>query len=146
MLRVPLFQKVSLTACGCRFFSQATGPLAGIRILDLSRILAGPSATQLMADMGAEVLKVEAPKSGDDTRRYAPPFLQKSHTRTGADDSEVAAYFASCNRNKYSIAVDFKKEEGQDVVKRLMKSADVVIENFKPGGLKKYALDYESQG
>jgi crotonobetainyl-CoA:carnitine CoA-transferase CaiB-like acyl-CoA transferase len=91
--------------------------------------------------MGAEVLKVEQPKSGDDTRRYAPPFLQK---RSGGDaDSDVASYFASCNRNKYSVAVDFKKKEGQDVVKKLLAGADVLIENFKPGGLAKYGLAYD---
>eukprot|EP00746_Dinoflagellata_sp_MGD_P003824 gnl/MRDRNA2_/MRDRNA2_107411_c0_seq1.p1 gnl/MRDRNA2_/MRDRNA2_107411_c0~~gnl/MRDRNA2_/MRDRNA2_107411_c0_seq1.p1 ORF type:complete len:854 (-),score=181.62 gnl/MRDRNA2_/MRDRNA2_107411_c0_seq1:438-2999(-) len=129
---------------GLRFFSEkATGPLAGLRVVDLSRILAGPSGTQLLADMGAEVLKVEQPKTGDDTRRYAPPFLQLGHTRTGGEDSDVAAYFASCNRNKYSIAVDFKKKEGQDVVKKLLEEADVLIENFKPGGLAKYGLAYD---
>jgi len=132
-----------LAAYGLKCFSSATGPLAGLRVVDLSRILAGPSATQLMADMGAEVLKVETPKSGDDTRRYAPPFLQKGHTRTGGQDSDVAAYFASCNRNKYSIAVNFKTKEGQDVVKKLLESADVLIENFKPGGLKKFGLGYD---
>lgn len=116
-----------------------TGPLAGLRILDLSRILAGPSATMLMADMGAEVIKVEAPKSGDDTRRYAPPFLQKGPK----EDSDVAAYFSSCNRNKYSVAVDFKTKEGQDVVKHLLQNSDVLIENFKAGGLAKYGLGYD---
>lgn len=93
----------------------------------------------LLADMGAEVIKVEAPKSGDDTRRYAPPFLQKSP----GEDSDVAAYYTSCNRNKYSVAVDFKKTEGQDVIKQLLQSSDVVIENFKTGGLSKYGLGYE---
>lgn len=131
------------TACGHRFYADATGPLNGLRILDLSRVLAGPSATQLLADMGAEVLKVEQPKTGDETRRYAPPFLQKAHTRDGGDDSDVAAYFASCNRNKYSVAVDFKKKEGQDVIKKLLTGSDVLIENFKPGGLKKYGLAYD---
>jgi crotonobetainyl-CoA:carnitine CoA-transferase CaiB-like acyl-CoA transferase len=90
--------------------------------------------------MGAEVIKVEQPKSGDDTRRYAPPFLQYNQIQGG--DSEVAAYFASCNRNKYSVAVDFKKKEGQDVVKEMLKTADIVIENFKAGGLAKYGLAY----
>jgi len=148
LCKAPIGRRI--TACGHRFFSECvstptpTGPLSGLRVLDLSRILAGPSATQMLADMGAEVLKVEQPKSGDDTRRYAPPFLQKGHTRDGGEDSEVAAYFASCNRNKYSVAVDFKKKEGQDVVKRLLQDADVLIENFKPGGLAKYGLDYES--
>jgi crotonobetainyl-CoA:carnitine CoA-transferase CaiB-like acyl-CoA transferase len=93
----------------------------------------------MLADMGAEVIKVEQPKSGDDTRRYAPPFLSKSKK----EDSEVAAYFASCNRNKYSIAVDFKKKEGQEVVKELLQGADVLIENFKAGGLAKYGLGYD---
>lgn len=125
-------------------FVKATGPLSGLRVVDLSRILAGPSATQLLADMGAEVIKMEQPKSGDDTRRYAPPFLQKCLPKDGNPDSDVAAYFASCNRNKYSVAVDFKKEDGQEVIKTLLKSADVLIENFKPGGLAKYGLDYPS--
>lgn len=141
-----------LTICGRKFFSegkhiQATGPLAGVRVLDLSRILAGPSGTQMLADMGAEVLKVEAPKTGDDTRRYAPPYLQKTMTNPdspdGGEDSDVAAYFSSCNRNKYSIAIDFKKKEGQDVIKKLLEGADVLIENFKPGGLAKYGLAYD---
>lgn len=129
-----------LSSYGRNFAAAATGPLSGLRIVDLSRILAGPSATQMLADMGAEVIKVESPKSGDDTRRYAPPYLQKM--QGGESDSEVAAYYASCNRNKYSVAVDFKKKEGQEVVKRLMESADVVIENFKAGGLAKYGLAY----
>lgn len=134
---------------GNRFFSDAanwppaSGPLSGLRVVDLSRILAGPSGTQLLADMGAEVLKVETPKTGDDTRRYAPPYLQKGHSRDGGDDSDVAAYFSSCNRNKYSVAVNFKKEEGQEVIKKMLKTADVLIENFKPGGLKKYGLSYD---
>jgi malyl-CoA/(S)-citramalyl-CoA lyase len=135
-----------LNVCGRKLFAtftEATGPLAGVRVVDLSRILAGPSATQMLADMGAEVLKVEQPKSGDDTRRYAPPFLQKGHSRDGGEDSDVAAYFSSCNRNKYSIAVDFKKKEGQDVVKRMLEDADVLIENFKPGGLAKYGLSFD---
>merc|ERR1719379_2092483 len=92
----------------------------------------------MLGDLGAEVLKVEQPKSGDDTRRYAPPFMQK---KTG-EDSDVAAYYSSCNRNKYSIALDFKKKEGVEVVKKLLEDADVLIENFKPGGLAKYGLGY----
>jgi len=134
----------NVSKCRPRFFADAvwppaSGPLAGIRVVDLSRILAGPSGTQLLADMGAEVLKVETPKSGDDTRRYAPPYLQKAKE----EDSDVAAYFSSCNRNKYSVAVNFKKEEGQEVIKEMLKTADVLIENFKPGGLKKYGLSYD---
>merc|ERR1719379_1789037 len=92
----------------------------------------------MLGDLGAEVLKVEQPKSGDDTRRYAPPFMQK---KTG-EDSDVAAYYSSCNRNKYSIALDFKKKEGVEVVKKLLEDADVVIENFKSGGLAKYGLSF----
>merc|ERR1719428_1240648 len=117
----------SLTMCGRKFSTAATGPLAGLRIVDLSRILAGPSATQMLADMGAEVIKVEQPKSGDDTRRYAPPFLPMSDE----EDSDVAAYFSSCNRNKYSVAIDFTKPEGQEVVRHLLEESDVLIENFK---------------
>jgi len=129
-----------LSRCDLRAFaSAATGPLSGLRILDLSRILAGPSSTMLLADMGAEVIKVEAPKTGDDTRRYAPPFLQKKQ----GEDSDVAAYYSSCNRNKYSVAVDFKKKEGQDVIKQLLESSDILIENFKTGGLSKYGLGYD---
>ncbi|CAE7248809.1 unnamed protein product [Symbiodinium natans] len=131
--------RLATSRCFSLSTGPATGPLSGLRILDLSRILAGPSATMLMADMGAEVIKVEAPKSGDDTRRYAPPFLQKGP----GEDSDVAAYFSSCNRNKYSVAVDFKTKEGQDVVKHLLQSSDVVIENFKAGGLAKYGLGFD---
>merc|ERR1719356_1256024 len=130
MLRVLQVQVPSmhrLVLCTRQLSATATGPLAG------------PSATQMLADMGAEVIKVEQPKSGDDTRRYAPPFLQKET----AKDSDVAAYFASCNRNKYSVAVDFKKKEGQEVVKKLLEGVDVLIENFKPGGLAKYGLAYD---
>mmetsp|Transcript_99649 Transcript_99649/g.302583 ORF Transcript_99649/g.302583 Transcript_99649/m.302583 type:complete len:549 (-) Transcript_99649:143-1789(-) len=128
-----------LSPCGFRRFSAApTGPLAGLRILDLSRILAGPSATMLLGDMGATVVKVERPKSGDDTRRYAPPFLQKNV----GEDSDIAAYFSSCNRNKHSIALNFTTPEGQAVIKRLLQDSHVLIENFKTGTLDKYGLGY----
>mmetsp|Transcript_29139 Transcript_29139/g.67060 ORF Transcript_29139/g.67060 Transcript_29139/m.67060 type:complete len:522 (-) Transcript_29139:71-1636(-) len=115
---------------------QPTGPLAGLKVLDLSRILAGPSATMLMGDMGATIIKVERPKAGDDTRRYAPPYLQK----TDGVDSEIAAYFSSCNRNKFSVALNFTTKEGQAIIKRLLSQADVVVENFKTGTLDKYGL------
>mmetsp|Transcript_31828 Transcript_31828/g.94779 ORF Transcript_31828/g.94779 Transcript_31828/m.94779 type:complete len:547 (-) Transcript_31828:480-2120(-) len=126
---------------GLRCFAAqaATGPLAGLRVLDLSRILAGPSATMLMGDMGATIVKVERPKSGDDTRRYAPPYLQKNV----GEDSEIAAYFSSCNRNKNSIALNFTTAEGQKVIRRLLDSSEVLIENFKTGTLSKYGLGYE---
>ena len=114
-------------------------PLHGIRVLELARILAGPWVGQTLADLGADVVKVERPGAGDDTRAWGPPFVK------GADGEQLsAAYFHSCNRGKRSIAVDFETPEGQAVVRRLAQHADVVVENFKVGGLKKYGLDHES--
>ncbi len=115
-------------------------PLSGIRVLDLSRILAGPWAAQTLADLGAEVIKVERPSSGDDTRAWGPPFLNDVHTGERAD----AAYFMTCNRGKQSITVDFTQEEGAQLLKTLVQKCDILIENFKVGGLKKYGLDYAS--
>lgn len=112
-------------------------PLAGLRVLELARILAGPWAGQVLADLGAEVIKVERPGTGDDTRGWGPPFIETSEGR-------AAAYFHSCNRGKKSVAIDFESLEGRDLVRRLALSSDVVIENFKVGGLKKYGLDAES--
>jgi crotonobetainyl-CoA:carnitine CoA-transferase CaiB-like acyl-CoA transferase len=109
-------------------------PLEGIRVIELARILAGPWAGQTLADLGADVIKVEAPE-GDDTRRWGPPFIE-------AGDETTAAYFHATNRGKRSITCDFRTVEGQDVVRRLIADADVVIENFKVGGLQKYGLDY----
>lgn len=111
-------------------------PLDGIRVIELARILAGPWAGQTLADLGADVIKVEAPE-GDDTRRWGPPFLEVGGERT-------AAYFHSANRGKRGITCDFRTPEGQEVVRRLVADADVVIENFKVGGLAKYGLDWES--
>ena len=116
------------------------GPLHGIRILDLTRILAGPWATQNLADLGAEVIKIEKPGSGDDTRRMGPPFIRDSVT--GADID--AAYFLACNRNKESVALDIATPEGRDLVRALAAKCDVLIENYKFGGLAKYGLDYAS--
>ena len=117
----------------------STPPLAGIRVLELARILAGPWAGQLLADLGADVIKVENPDGGDDTRKWGPPFV------TGADGENLsAAYYHSTNRGKRSIALDFSTPEGADVVRRIASSCDVMIENFKLGGLKKYGLDYDS--
>lgn len=114
-------------------------PLAGIRVLELARVLAGPWAGQMLADMGADVIKVENPEGGDDTRAWGPPFVE------GADGENLsAAYYHSTNRGKRSIAVDLKTEEGQAIIRRLAAQSDVLIENFKLGGLKKYGLDYES--
>lgn len=114
-------------------------PLKGVRVIELARILAGPWAGQLLADLGADVIKIEKPGEGDDTRRWGPPFL------TGADGADLsAAYYHCANRGKRSIAIDIATEEGAASVRRLIATADVVIENFKVGGLKKYGLDYES--
>ncbi|MGC9420411.1 MAG: CaiB/BaiF CoA transferase family protein [Rhodovulum sp.] len=111
-------------------------PLAGLRVVELARILAGPWAGQVLADLGAEVIKVESPE-GDDTRRWGPPFVDRPGDRS-------AAYFYSCNRGKESVACDFRTPEGQALVRDLVAGADVVIENFKLGGLAKYGLDYPS--
>ena len=111
-----------------------TAPLAGIRVLDLSRVLAGPWCTQLLADLGAEVIKIERPGSGDDTRHWGPPW----HFRDG---QKVAAYFLSANRGKRSAAIDFGTEEGAELVRRLAGYSDVVVENFKVGGLRRLGLD-----
>ena len=114
-------------------------PLAGIRVIELARVLAGPWAGQMLADLGADVIKVENPDGGDDTRHWGPPFVE------GADGENLsAAYYHSANRGKRSITADLKSEEGQSLVRRLVATADVLIENFKLGGLVKYGLDYES--
>jgi len=115
------------------------GPLSHIRVLDLSRVLAGPWASQLLADLGAEVIKIERPGEGDDTRGWGPPFI------TNADGSRGdAAYFLSTNRGKRSVCIDMAKPEGQALIRKLAEKSDIVLENFKVGGLKKYGLDYES--
>lgn len=114
-------------------------PLKGIRVIELARVLAGPWAGQMLADMGADVIKVESPDGGDDTRAWGPPFVESQD-----GDNLSAAYYHSTNRGKRSITVDLKTEEGRQIVRRLVKTADVVIENFKRGGLEKYGLDYQS--
>ncbi len=119
--------------------TQKKPPLAGIRVLELARVLAGPWAGQMLADMGADVIKVENPDGGDDTRAWGPPFVESVN-----GENLSAAYYHSTNRGKRSIAVDLKTEEGQEIVRRLAATSDVVIENFKLGGLVKYGLDYES--
>ncbi|MBB3540756.1 MULTISPECIES: CaiB/BaiF CoA-transferase family protein [unclassified Rhizobium] len=114
-------------------------PLSGIRVIELARVLAGPWAGQMLADLGADVIKVENPDGGDDTRHWGPPFVE------GANGENLsAAYYHSANRGKRSITADLKREEDQALVRRLIATADVVIENFKLGGLVKYGLDYES--
>jgi crotonobetainyl-CoA:carnitine CoA-transferase CaiB-like acyl-CoA transferase len=116
------------------------GPLAGYRVLDMSRILAGPWASQLLADLGADVIKIERPKSGDDTRSWGPPYLKN---REG-NDTEDAAYYFCANRGKKSVTVDITCPEGQEIVRQLASQSDVFIENYKVGGLAKYGLNYES--
>lgn len=116
------------------------GALSHIRVLDLSRVLAGPWCTQNLADLGADVIKVEKPGEGDDTRHWGPPFARD---QSGKDTAE-SAYFISINRNKRSITVDISKPEGQEIIHQLAKESDVVIENYKVGQLAKYGLDYES--
>jgi crotonobetainyl-CoA:carnitine CoA-transferase CaiB-like acyl-CoA transferase len=115
-------------------------PLAGIRVLDLSRVLAGPWAGQLLADLGADVVKVERPGAGDDTRAWGPPYLKD---RCGNDTRE-AAYYLCANRNKRSLTIDMAQPEGQALIRQLAQQSDVLIENFKQGGLKQYGLDAES--
>lgn len=112
------------------------GPLAGITVLDLSRVLAGPWSAQVLGDLGADVIKVEQPGQGDDTRKWGPPFLD--------DGSRDAAYYLCANRNKRSVAIDMAKPEGADLIRRFAAQADVVIENFRVGGLARYGLDYDS--
>ena len=114
-----------------------TPPLAGIRVLDLSRVLAGPWCTQLLADLGAEVIKIERPGVGDDTRHWGPPWH-------GEGEERVAAYFLSANRGKKSAAIDFSQPEGAALVRKIAETCDVVVENFKVGGLKKFGLDAET--
>ena len=114
--------------------------LSHLRVLDLSRVLAGPWASQLLGDLGAEILKVENPRGGGDTRAWGPPYAKTPE----GDDSDVAAYFLAANRNKKSVAIDIARPEGQEIVRKLAGVCDVLIENFKVGGLAKYGLDYAS--
>jgi crotonobetainyl-CoA:carnitine CoA-transferase CaiB-like acyl-CoA transferase len=119
--------------------SQNSGPLDGLKVLDLSRILAGPTCTQLFGDMGAEIIKIERPQKGDDTRFWGPPFLKDEN---GEDTSE-SAYYLCTNRNKNSVAVDLTKEEGQAIIKELASHCDILVENFKAGDLARYGLSYD---
>ena len=116
------------------------GALSHIRVLDLSRVLAGPWAGQILADLGAEVIKVERPCCGDDTRAWGPPFLKDAE----GENTTEAAYYLSANRNKQSVTIDFTRPEGQKLVKELAAKSDILIENFKVGGLAAYGLDYAS--
>jgi crotonobetainyl-CoA:carnitine CoA-transferase CaiB-like acyl-CoA transferase len=115
---------------------QGAGPLSGLKVLDLSRVLAGPWASQILGDLGAEVWKIERPSAGDDTRTWGPPFLQ------GAAGVSDAAYYLCANRNKRSVAIDFAKPDGAEIVRRMAAEADIVVENFKTGALARQGLDY----
>jgi len=117
-----------------------TGALSQLKVLDLSRILAGPWTSQLLGDLGAEIIKVERPDGGDDTRAWGPPWLKDA----GGHDTDTAAYFLCANRNKQSVTLDFTRPEGQRLVRALAERSDVLIENFKVGGLAQYGLDYAS--
>ncbi|WP_168395988.1 CaiB/BaiF CoA transferase family protein [Acinetobacter indicus] len=116
------------------------GALTGFRVLDLSRILAGPWCSQILADLGAEVIKIEKPDHGDDTRIWGPPWLKNNQQQ----ETHESAYYLSANRGKHSVAVDLSTPEGQQIIKKIAETSDVVIENYKAGSLKKYGLDYES--
>ncbi|MDD2845521.1 MAG: CaiB/BaiF CoA-transferase family protein [Rhodoferax sp.] len=117
-----------------------TAALAHLKVLDLSRVLAGPWCTQMLADLGADVIKVERPGAGDDTRHWGPPFLKDAD----GNDTTEATYFTACNRNKRAITLDMAKPEGQALILKMAAQSDVLVENFKVGGLKQYGLDYES--
>jgi crotonobetainyl-CoA:carnitine CoA-transferase CaiB-like acyl-CoA transferase len=120
--------------------SEKPSALPHIKVLDLSRVLAGPWCTQILADLGADVIKVERPVAGDDTRHWGPPFLKDAQ----GNETEHAAYYTCANRNKRSITVDIAKPEGQALIKQMAAQSDVLVENFKVGGLAHYGLDYES--
>ena len=114
-------------------------PLKGIKILDLTRVLAGPYCTQLLGDLGAEIIKVERPGSGDDTRGFAPPFLKDEND----EETDLSAYYCGANRNKKSITINLSEKDGQKLVKKMLKDCDILVENFKTGTLKKYGLSYD---
>ena len=120
--------------------SKNQGALSHLKVLDLSRVLAGPWCTQMLADLGADVIKVERPGAGDDTRHWGPPFLHDAQGK----DTDQAAYFTACNRNKRSITIDMAQPEGQALIRQMALNSDILVENFKVGGLAHYGLDYAS--
>ncbi|MDA7430612.1 CaiB/BaiF CoA-transferase family protein [Primorskyibacter aestuariivivens] len=119
--------------------TQSIGALHGLRVFDLTRVLAGPTCTQILADLGAEVIKIERPGSGDDTRKFAPPFVKDAE---GCDTSE-SSYYCAANRNKKSVTLDISTKEGQDIALGLLEKSDILVENFKTGGLEKYGFSYD---
>ena len=120
--------------------SNKPAALDGIKVLDLSRVLAGPWCTQILADLGADVIKIERPGVGDDTRTWGPPFIKDAD----GNDTDQASYFTACNRNKRSVTIDMATADGQALLKQMAAQSDIVVENFKTGGLKQYGLDHES--
>src|SRR6201994_3489622 len=110
---------------------EPTGPLKGVKVFDLTRVLAGPTCVQMLADLGADVIKIEKPGSGDDTRGFAPPFMP---------NTKESAYFVGANRNKRSVTLDIAKPEGQAIALKLIAECDILVENFKVGALTKYSL------
>ena len=117
-----------------------SGALCKLRVLDLTRVLAGPWATQVLGDLGAQVIKIERPGIGDETRAWGPPYLRDAE----GNETDQSAYYLSANRNKRSITIDITKPKGQAIIRRLAETSDVIIENYKVGGLKRYGLDYDS--
>lgn len=115
-------------------------PLNDIKVIDLSRVLAGPSATQILGDLGADIVKVENPDGGDDTRKWGPPFIKHKN----GENSTESSYYMSANRNKRSIALDFRQETDREILLQLIEKADILVENFKVGSLAKFGLDYET--
>src|SRR5450759_716359 len=120
--------------------STAPGSLDHLKVLGLARVLAGPWCTQMLADLGADVIKVERPGVGDDTRHWGPPFFKDAQ----GQDTDQATYFSTCNRNKRSITLDIAKPQGQALIRQLAAHSDILVENFKVGGLTQYGLDYAS--
>ncbi|KAK5736682.1 hypothetical protein LTR17_007186 [Elasticomyces elasticus] len=118
-------------------------PLAGIRVLDMTRVLAGPYCTQILGDLGADVIKIEHPTRGDDTREWGPPYASYTE-ESGKQGSGESAYFLGVNRNKKSLGLSFQHKAGVDILHKLAKECDVLVENYLPGSLKKYGMDYES--
>ena len=116
------------------------GPLKDIKIFDLTRVLAGPHCTQILGDLGADIIKIERVEMGDDTRKFAPPYMKDIDGK----DTNQSAYFSGTNRNKRSLTLDLSSEEGQSIARELISKSDILVENFKVGTLKKYNLDYES--
>ena len=114
-------------------------PLKGLRVLDLTRVLAGPYCTQMLGDLGAEIIKVERPGAGDDTRGFAPPYLKDDN----GNETDLSAYYCGANRNKRSITINLSEKEGQDIIRKLLKNSDILVENFKTGTLAKYGLSYD---